>query len=297
MSTYKQRLQQAADVLTAANRILIGGGAGLSDAAGLKYDGDRFRKHFAPFIDHYGMTDMYSSSFYPFKSEEARWAYWAVHIQVNRYEQTSFPLYHELASLMKAKNHFVITTNVDHQFFKAGFDPESIFAVQGDYGLIQCAKGCHAQLYDNEPLVAEWMAQLSGVLIPKELVPTCPKCGGPMDMNLRKDAHFVEDQHWHDSSNRYAGFARQARNGPTILLEMGVGFNTPGIIRFPFEQMTMSGDQVSLLRFNKSHPKGLPANEDKTVTFQEDMSKVVGDLKNLLAIPEGSENQCPDKQI
>lgn len=188
MKTFEQRLAQAKAAMDNADCILIA--AGLSDAAGLTYSGERFESNFADFIKRYGMTDMYTSAFYPFETEEEHWAYWARHIAVNRYDTPAAELYKELLRLISDKEYFVITTNVEQQFYKAGFSSEKNFAVQGDYGFLQCAKGCHDTLHDNEALVRTLLASTKNYKIPTELVPKCPICGSRMEVNLRKDNYL-----------------------------------------------------------------------------------------------------------
>ena len=268
------RLARAKALLEGAECILIGGGAGLSAAAGLTYSGERFTTNFADFIDKYGMTDMYSAGFYPFKTQEEKWAYWSRHIDCNRFLPPALPLYKSLFELVKDKEYFVITTNVDHQFYKAGFAPERIFAVQGDYGKIQCAKGCHDRLYDDRSLVRQMVSEQKDCHIPADLVPKCPVCGRDMEVNIRKDMYFVQDADWYRAAERYEAFCEDACQGKTVLLELGVGFNTPTIIRFPFERMTYRGEGVRLIRCNAEYPEPIEENARKTISFDEDMTAV-----------------------
>ena len=195
------------------------------------------------------MKDMYTSSFYPFRTEEERLAYWAKHISVNRYDTPATQLYLDLLQLAKRRKYFVITTNVEHQFFKAGFPAEKFFAVQGDYGFFQCAKGCHNKLYYNESLVKDMIAQTVDCKIPAELVPHCPVCGGPMDVNIRKDNYFVEDEAWYDASNRYTAFVQETIGKRIVYLELGVGFNT-----HPVEVSNVHREWSSVISvFNRSN--------------------------------------------
>src|SRR5574344_1738430 len=197
--SYKDQIQLASNYIMEAECVLIGAGAGLSTAAGLTYSGKRFKENFGEFIQKYGVQDMYSAGFYPFPSEEARWGYWSKHSFINRIEPPALPLYIQLLELVKNKNYFVLTTNVDYQFQKAGFDLKRIFATQGDYGLIQCLKGCHNKTYDATEIFINMNEARRDCLIPSDMVPECPVCGGPMAMNLRCDQYFVEDEQWHES--------------------------------------------------------------------------------------------------
>lgn len=269
----ERSLDQARDLLRTSTRILIGAGAGLSTAAGLRYSGERFTRNFAPFIARYGMTDMYSAGFYPFPTEEARWAYWARHIWVNRHEPPALPLYRALLEAVRDKDHFVITTNVDGQFAKAGFAPEQLFATQGDYGLLQCAQACHDTLYPNRHLVEELLAQTRDCLVPSELVPRCPVCCGPMTVHLRVDGNFVENADWHAAQERYLAFVQGMREQPTLLLELGVGWNTPVIIRYPFETMAATLG-APLVRINYDDARIANPAIAQAISLQGDLAKL-----------------------
>ena len=276
--SYSQRINRAAELLRGAERVVIGGGAGLSSAAGLAYSGGRFAENFADFAVKYGMTDMYSAGFYPFETQEEKWAYWSRHIALNRWEPPAQPLYRKLFALVKDKEYFVLTTNVDGQFEKAGFLPERTFAVQGDYGLIQCAKGCHDKLYDDRALVSRMVAEQRDCRIPSALVPVCPVCGGPMEVHVRKDGYFVQDKAWYEAADRYENFIAGAAGRRTVLLELGVGYNTPTIIRIPFERLTYREADAVLVRMNRDYPEPLAENRSKTLSFGEDMGKALADL-------------------
>jgi len=278
MKDYGERIERASESLMNAKYILIGAGAGLSDAAGLKYSGKRFTDRFADFIIKYGMKDLYTSSFYPFETMEEKWAYWARHISLNRFETPVTDLYKKLYQIAKKKNYFVLTTNVEHQFWKAGFQDKRTFATQGDYGYIQCAVGCHDKLYDDEKLVADMLEQTKDCMIPSELVPKCPVCGGEMEVNLRKDQYFVQDEAWCIACNNYNSFIEDLQGKAVVFMELGVGFNTPGIIRYPFEKMTYENSNAALIRINRDYPNGSAENKDKTITFNEDMVEVISAL-------------------
>lgn len=275
----EQRINKARTLIGDAECILIGGGAGLSAAAGLTYSGDRFTINFADFINKYDMCDMYTAGFYPFKTQEEKWAYWSRHININRYLPPALPLYQSLFELVKDKEYFVITTNVDYQFYKAGFAPDRIFAVQGDYGKIQCAKGCHDTLYNNQSLVHQMVAEQKDCRIPAYLVPKCPFCGGDMEVNIRKDKYFVQDKAWYASDAHYNEFYDKTFNKKTVLLELGVGYNTPTIIRFPFERLTYQQKQTYLIRINKEYSEPIEENAGKTISFSEDLFGIVEEIK------------------
>lgn len=278
MEEYNIRLQNAKQAINHADYILIGAGAGLSTAAGLEYGGKSFQRDYKEFIEKYHFEDLYTASFYPFSSQEEKWAFWARLIKLNRFREP-LRLYQELLEFVKDKNYFVITTNVDGQFETAGFDTEKIFAVQGDYRFLQCENACHNKLYDNKEMVEEWLKHTENLKIPKQLVPKCPVCGGNMEMNLRKDANFVQDENWYKQAKQYEQFLDEIEDKNVVLLEIGVGFNTPGIIRFPFEQMTYKHLKTILIRMNKDYPMVRQEIENKAISFDEDVNKVLNDLK------------------
>jgi NAD-dependent SIR2 family protein deacetylase len=279
MLSYTIRIKNTKAAIENAECLLVGGGAGLSDAAGLKYSGNRFTDNFASFIEKYGFEDLYISSFYQFQTKEEFWAYWAKHIGLNRYETPAAALYRNLLSLVQEKNYFVLTTNVEYQFHKAGFPDEKVFMVQGDYGYFQCAKACHNSLYYNEEQVTVMAVATQDCRIPGSLVSKCPVCGGKMDINVRKNGFFVQDDRWYKAASRYKDFLNCCVKEKMAYLELGVGFNTPGIIRYPFEQLTYANKNATLIRLNWDNPKGDEANIDHTITFTEDMGQTVCDLQ------------------
>lgn len=283
MESYRQRISNARKALAEADYILIGAGAGLSAAAGLNYDGMQFRQEFAGFVERYDFTDLYTSSFYEFPNEEERWAYWAKHINFARFAPPAMELYKDMFQLVSGKDYFVITTNVDGQFHKAGFASEHIFEVQGDYAYLQCASGCHPKLYYNEELVKQMLVSIHNMQIPSSLVPHCPVCGGAMDVNLRKDNHFVEDVKWHTQADRYNQFLKKAYRKRCVLLELGVGYNTPGIIRFPFERMAAENPDITLIRLNQSFPDRQMPGKGQFIGMSESIIKIMRDLKSPCA--------------
>lgn len=263
-----------------ADAVVIGGGSGLSAAAGYTYSGERFQRNFAEFIARYGLKDMYSAGFYPFPTKEEKWAYWSRHICCNRYDQEQNDLYMSIRALVEGRDHFVITTNVDHQFQAAGFDEERIFATQGDYGRFQCAKACHDKLYDNEEQVREMVKRQRDCRIPSSLIPKCPVCGGDMEVHLRCDGYFVEDSAWHEALNRYEEFIRKNRGNKILFLELGVGMNTPGIIKYPFWQMTADYEQAFYICLNKGQAWAPQEITEKALCIDADIADVVKSLQS-----------------
>lgn len=276
MNSFNERIRIAREKINEAGAVVIGAGAGLSAAAGLDYSGPEFKKEFADYIEHYHFSDLYSSSFYEFPSEEERWARWARHIDYARFRPGAFPLYRELLELVKRRNYFVITTNVDAQFRKAGFDPSKIFEVQGDYGLMQCAVGCHPKVYSDKDTVGEIIKHSHDLTVDRQYVPVCPVCGGNMDVHVRKNQFFVQDEDWDKAARNYETFMnRYAEKGKVVLLELGIGFNTPTIIRYPFEQITYRNPEATLIRLNSEYPHGPHETAARTISFTENMEQVV----------------------
>lgn len=233
-----------------ADAVLVGAGAGLSASAGLSYSGERFTRYFRDFHKKYGIADMYEGGFYPFATQEEYWAWWSRQILINRYDVPTGKLYLDLLELLRGRNYFVLTTNVDHQFQLAGFDKERLFYTQGDYGLWQCAKACHANTCNNEEAVRRMVLQQRNMRVPSDLLPRCPACGGPMTMNLRRDGFFVQDEGWHAAQHRYDAFLRSQKHRKILLLELGVGFNTPGIVKYPFWLMAAQNPHASYACLN-----------------------------------------------
>ncbi len=279
MNSFSERIKIAREKIEKADAVVIGAGAGLSAAAGLDYSGPAFKKEFADYIEKYHFPDLYSSSFYDFPTEEERWARWARHINYARFRPEAFPLYKELFDLVKDRNYFVITTNVDGQFRKAGFDPEKIFEVQGDYGLMQCATGCHPKVYSDKEAVETILKHSHDLTVDSKYLPVCPVCGGNMDVHVRKNQFFVQDENWDKAAERYEKFmTRYVDGGPAVLLELGIGFNTPTIIRYPFEQVTYHNPQATLIRINSEYPHGPKVTAARTIPFTENMQEVVSAL-------------------
>ena len=293
MNSYLEKMEKLRQALEECDAVLIGAGSGLSTAAGFIYTGDRFHTYFSDFEDRYGFHDMYSGGFYPYETLEEYWAFWSRYVYINRYMTVPKNTYANLYRIVKDKDYFVLTTNVDHCFQKAGFDKHRLFYTQGDYGLFQCSEPCHKETYDNEKIICEMVKAQGytvkqdgsleipeGILkmqIPEELVPVCSHCGKPMTMNLRCDSTFVQDEGWYKAAERYGLFCRRHQNMKVLYLELGVGFNTPGIIKYPFWQMCADNKNAVYACINKETyiPKEI---ESQAVCIQEDIGKVLSDL-------------------
>lgn len=258
-----------------ADAIVVGAGAGLSASAGLTYDGPRFDEYFGDFKAKYGIADMYTGGFYPFASLAEYWAWWSRHIYVNRYDPPAGMTYSDLLALLKDKNYFVLTTNVDHQFQKAGFDKNRLFYTQGDYGLWQCSKACHCKTYDNEDIVRLMVARQKDMMVPEELIPFCPVCGRPMAMNLRCDDFFVQDEGWYTAGQRYDDFIFRYKNLHILFLELGVGMNTPVIIKYPFWRMTADNPKARYACINLGEAVCPEDIKKRSICLNEDIKTVL----------------------
>ncbi len=266
------------NALAEAEAVVIGAGAGLSASAGFTYSGERFEKYFGDFIEKYHISDMYAGGFYPYETLEEYWAWWSRHIYYNRYVDTPKPVYSRLHQLMKERNYFVLTTNVDHQFQRAGFDKKQLFYTQGDYGLWQCSKACHNKTYDNEETVRSMISEQKEMKVPSELVPSCPVCGAPMTMNLRQDDLFVQDAGWHSAAERYREFIQNYKNRRILFLELGVGGNTPGIIKYPFWHMVNEWKNAQYICINAKEAYAPEEIKDRSICIQADIGEVLCQL-------------------
>ena len=261
--------------LDEADALVIGAGAGLSTSAGFTYDGERFRKYFADFEAKYGFHDMYSGGFYPYATPEEHWAYWSRYILINRYTDAPKPVYENLLRLVRDKDYFVITTNVDHCFQKAGFDKKRLFYTQGDYGLFQCSEPCCRETWDNEAVIRQMVAKQKDMKIPSALVPRCPHCGKPLTMNLRADGSFVEDEGWHEAAGRYANFLRTREGQKILFLELGVVYTTPVIIKYPFWQMTAKTPRATYACINRGEAFCPAEIADRAVCIDGDIGDIL----------------------
>lgn len=297
MSSYSDKILQIKEKISQAEAVIIGAGAGLSTSAGFVYDGERFEYYFSDYAEKYDFSDMYSGGFYPYKTLEEHWGYWSRYIYVNRYMDPPKPVYSDLFDLVKNKEYFVLTTYVDHCFQKAGFDKKRLFYTQGDYGLFQCLKPCHFETYDNQEIIRKMvisqgfeirdgkLTRPEGILlktvIPSELVPKCPKCGRPMSMNLRSDDTFVQDNGWNEAAKRYGRFLRDHKDKRIVFLELGVGYNTPGIIKYPFWQYTYNWKNAFYICINKGQSE-LPLEiKGQAICVDADISGVITDIPNV----------------
>lgn len=279
MKDYSDQIKWLKEETETADAILIGAGAGMSNSAGLTYSGDRFYRYFSDFHEKYGISDIYSGGFYPYETLEEYWAWWSRHIYYNRYDLSPGKPYKDLLELVKDRDYFVLTTNVDHQFILADFDKRRLFYTQGDYGLFQCSKPCCQKTYDNETAIREMLASQKNMRIPTELIPKCPVCGAPMTVNLRSDMTFVQDEGWYAALNRYEDFIQQHENLHILYLELGVGVNTPGIIKYNFWQMTMKNPKAvyACINFGEAFtPKEI---EERSICIDGDIGEILKKLK------------------
>ena len=272
-----ERLKAA---LQDCDAVVIGAGAGLSTAAGFTYTGERFEKYFSDFAAKYGIQDMYSGGFFPFATPEEHWAYWSRYIFINRYQDAPKPVYNDLLKLVRDKDFFVITTNVDHCFQKAGFDKNRLFYTQGDYGLFQCSEPCCQETFDNEAVIREMVKRQKDMKIPSELLPVCPHCGKPLTMNLRSDDTFVEDEGWHRAAERYEDFLRTRAGGKILFLELGVGYNTPVIIKYPFWQMTAKNPEATYVCINQGQAVCPQEIKQRSICLDADISAAIARLQH-----------------
>lgn len=276
------QIEQLREEIDTADAILIGAGAGFSTSAGLTYGGERFEKHFSDFKERYGITDMYSGGFYPYHTLEEYWAWWSRQIYVNRYDVEAGKPYKQLLELVKEKDYFVLTTNVDHQFQLAGFDKKRLFYTQGDYGLWQCSKPCHDKTYDNEETVRKMVKEQQDMKVPSELIPYCPVCGAPMTMNLRCDDTFVQDEGWYKASDRYQDFLRRHEGLHILLLELGVGGNTPGIVKYPFWQMTARNPKAVYACVNLGEAVCPQDIESRAICIDGDIGEILEKIRKFI---------------
>ena len=292
----EERIELLKNEIQKADAVVIGAGAGLSTSAGFTYSGERFEKYFFDFIKEYGIRDIYSGGFYPFPDDEIHWAWWARHIYFNRYVKAPKPVYNELFSFLKDKDYFVITTNVDHQFQKVGFDKKRLFYTQGDYGLFQSVNPQIQKTYDNEEWIMKAMEAQgfvkdeNGVFgvpesreilmrIPAELIPKCPDDGSDMTTNLRADSSFVEDEGWYTAAEKYSEFLENHKNMHVLFLELGVGANTPVIIKYPFWYMVMENKKASYACINYQEAFCPNELEERSICLEGDIGEVLKEIK------------------
>jgi NAD-dependent SIR2 family protein deacetylase len=281
MKSCFEPIERLKAVLQDCDAVVIGAGSGLSTAAGFTYTGERFEKYFSDFAAKYGIRDMYSGGFYPFATPEEHWAYWSRYIWVNRYMDAPKPVYKDLLALVRDKDYFVITTNVDHCFQKAGFDKKRLFYTQGDYGLFQCSEPCCQETFDNEAVIREMMERQKDMKIPTELLPVCPHCGKPLTMNLRSDNKFVEDEGWHRAAERYENFLRTREGGRILFLELGVGYNTPVIIKYPFWQMTAKNPSATYACINQGQAMCPREIQQQAICIDADIGCILRGLSQM----------------
>ena len=275
---FSAQIERLKTAIAEADAVVIGAGAGLSTAAGFTYSGERFERYFSDFAAKYGIRDMYSGGFYPFPTSEEFWAYWSRYIFINRYQDAPKPVYDTLLRLIRGKDYFVITTNVDHCFQKAGFDKKRLFYTQGDYGLFQCSEPCRPETFDNEAVVREMVGRQKDMRVPSELLPRCPHCGRPMTMNLRCDDRFAEDEGWHAAAERYEAFLRTRAGQKLLFWELGVGYNTPAIIKYPFWRMTAANPNAAYACVNLGEADAPSDMREQSICIDGDIGEILSRL-------------------
>lgn len=275
---YSVQIDKLKKALDECDAVVIGAGAGLSAAAGFTYSGERFDKYFSDFKEKYGFDDMYYGGFYPYRTQEEFWAYWSRYIYINRYLDAPTDLYNKLYDLVSDKDYFVITTNVDHCFQRAGFDKNRLFYTQGDYGLFQCSTPCCQETFDNEEIIKAMYEKQKDMKIPDNLIPVCPHCGKPLTTNLRCDNRFIQDDGWYKASERYSDFIRRHKGLKVLYLEIGVGYNTPVIIKYPFWQMTAQNPKAVYACINMNDSVCPAEIEDKSICISSEIKKVISDI-------------------
>ena len=273
--SYSDNIKKLKNALRETDAVVIGAGAGLSTSAGFIYSGERFEKYFSDFREKYGFTDMYSGGFFPYKTKEEFWAYWSRYIFINRYMDAPKPVYNKLFELVKDKDYFVITTNVDHCFQKAGFDKKRLFCTQGDYGLFQCTVPCCNETFDNEEMVRKMVEGQKDGKVPPELFPKCPNCGRPLALNLRSDDSFIEDYGWAEASQRYENYLREHKDNKILFLELGVGYNTPAIIKYPFWKMTANNPNATYACVNYGEAVTPEDLADRSICIDGDIGEIL----------------------
>ncbi len=291
----EKKLLELKERIAQADAVMIGAGAGLSTAAGFVYSGERFNRYFSDFSQKYGFHDMYSGGFYPYKTQEEFWAYWSRYIWINRYMDAPKSTYYDLFRLVRGKDYFVLTTNVDHCFQKAGFDKARLFYTQGDYGLFQCSKPCCKQTWDNESMVRDMVLSqgfiirernkmilpegtIAAMTVPTELLPRCPNCGRPFTMNLRSDDKFVEDEGWQNAAVEYEAWLTAHQHRKIIFLEIGVGYNTPGIIKYNFWQQVYQNPEATYACLNTEETRIPGEIADQAILISGDSGQVIREL-------------------
>ena len=283
-STPAQALFQLHQAIEQSDAVLIGAGAGLSASAGFSYKGERFERYFKDFASKYGFHDMYVGGFFPYPTAEEYWAYWSRHIMVNRYMDAPKPVYQALLSLVQKKDYFVLTTNVDHCFQKAGFDKSRLFYTQGDYGLFQCSAPCCQKTWDNEEVIRRMAEEQKDMRVPTSLIPLCPRCGKPMTMNLRSDDTFVQDDGWYQAAGQYRRFLLQHQKGRILYLELGVGYNTPGIIKYPFWKMALQNPEAVYACVNRGQAFVPGEFRQNALCLDDDIGSVLNNLLRMRGI-------------
>ncbi len=278
---YETEIERLSEAIQTADAIIVGAGSGLSTSAGFDYGGERLKKYFGDFVEKYGMRDMYTGCFADFENREERWAYWSRWAWIHRYNPLPKDTLEVLHQLLEEKDYFVLTTNIDHTFQRAGFEKEKLCYTQGDFGLFQCSRPCHYDTYDNYEILKAMHEQEKDMKVPTELIPHCPKCGAEMDFNLYWDDTFVRDEGWHIAHDRYEKYLYHHRHGKILYLELGVGFNSPGVIKIPFWQMAAENEDAIFASVNLSNPCYPQMLGNRAIVISHDIDDVIRKLEEM----------------
>ena len=298
MASYdKKDLEKLVSYISKSKAIIIGAGAGLSTSAGFYTSGERFQKYFFDFQKKYHLKDMYSGSFYPYSDKSEYWGFMSRNIYLNRFSPFPKKTFNILYEIFKDKNYFILTTNVDHLFQRAGFDKNRMYYMQGDMGLLQCKKPCHTKNYENEQLIRDMLidqgftfdekgelivGQNIKTKISEKLIPKCPVCGGEMDFNLRIDNNFVQDEGWYEHQKLYSDFMDKYQNDDILYIELCVGYNTPSIIKYNFWSQVSSNKKARFVSINLEESEVPEKIRNRSLVIAGDADEIINKIYELI---------------
>ena len=275
--------EQLAALIQESDAIVVGIGAGMSAADGFLYIGERFEHAFPDFIEKYQLLDMLQASLYDFEDWEEYWAFQSRFVALNYLDQPLGASYVYLRELLAQKPHHIITTNADNAFAIAGYDSNNVFHIQGEYALWQCSNHCHQQTYRDDAKIRQMIAEQTNMRIPSELIPRCPKCNAPFEINKRNEEKgMVEDADFHAQAKRYHAFLDAHSKGKVLYLEIGVGHTTPQFIKHPFQQRVAENPDALFVTLNHKHYRIPLAIRPQTVQFTGHIAELIQQTHQLL---------------